>query len=217
MSILENCPFVLRDIMAFLVFEVLAGLEVDGVSQILPLFQNIYDGGGTPAVHIFESLVLVHALAMLCKVSGRNEDFIFFQPVCDLIRTVALNRHGKNTLHNLGGFGVNQPLVSGFVPEVAVNDRPREVLACLAFGLKSGTDFTAGVSGVILIHDVAERGEIIVPSGAVHAVIDGDKAHTTLSQDFHNLTDFQIVTPQTAHVLDTEVFHIPGFNLFHHG
>ena len=138
------------------------------------------------------------------SLTKRNQD-IFFQPVCDLIRTVALNRHGKNTLHNLGGFGVNQPLVSGFVPEVAVNDRPREVLACLAFGLKSGTDFTAGVSGVILIHDVAERGEIIIPSGAVHAVIDGDKAHTTLSQDFHNLTDFQIVTPQTAHVFLCQV------------
>ena len=90
------------------------------------------------------------------------------------------------------------------------------MLACLSFGLESGTDFTACVSGVIFVHDVAERGKIIVPSGTIHAVIDGDKAHATLTQDFHNLTDFQIVTPQTAHVLDTEVFHIPGFNLFHH-
>ena len=134
MGILENRPFVLRNIMAFLVFEVLAGLEVDGVSQILPLFQNIYDGGGTPAVHIFESLVLVHALAMLCKVSGRNEDFFLFQFVGDLIRTVAVNRHCKDTLHHFCGFGVNQPLVSGFVPEIAVNDRACEVLAGLAFG-----------------------------------------------------------------------------------
>ena len=48
----------------------------------------------------------------------------------------------------------------------------------------------------VVIHDVAERGKIIVPSGTVYAVIDGDKAHTTLTQDFHNLTDFQIVTPR---------------------
>ena len=47
MGILKNCPFVLRDIMAFLVLEVLSGLEVDGVSQILTLFQNIDDGGRT--------------------------------------------------------------------------------------------------------------------------------------------------------------------------
>ena len=35
----------------------------------------------------------------------------------------------------------------------------------------------------------------------VHAVIDGDKANATLTQDFHNLTDFQIVTTHAAHVL----------------
>ena len=68
-----------------------------------------------------------------------------------------------------------------------------------------------------VLHNVAERGKIIVPSGTVHAVIDGDKANSTLTQDFHNLTDFQIVTTHAAHVLDTEVFHISGFNLFHHG
>ena len=34
MGILKNRPFVLRDIMAFLVLEVLSSLEVDGVSQI---------------------------------------------------------------------------------------------------------------------------------------------------------------------------------------
>src|SRR5699024_3717132 len=134
----------------------------------------------------------------------------------DLLRTVAVHRHGKDALDHISGFGVNQPLVPGFVPEIAVNDRACEVLAGLAFGLKSGTDFTAGVSGVILVHDVAERGKIIIPSGTVHAVIDGDKANATLTQDFHNLTDFQIVTTHAAHVLDTQVLHIPGFNLFHH-
>ena len=50
MGILENRPFVLRDIMAFLVLEVLSGLEVDGVSQIFTLFKNVADGGRTPAV-----------------------------------------------------------------------------------------------------------------------------------------------------------------------
>ena len=45
MGILENYPFVLRDIMAFLVLEVLSGLEVDGVSQIFTLFKNVADGG----------------------------------------------------------------------------------------------------------------------------------------------------------------------------
>ena len=127
-----------------------------------------------------------------------------------------VNRHGKDALDHISGFGVNQPLVSGFVPEIAVNDCACEVLAGLAFGLESGTDFTAGVSGVILVHNVAERGKIIVTSGTIHAVIDSDKSHATLTQDFHNLTDFQIVTTHAAHVLDTQVLHIPSFHFFHH-
>ena len=137
--------------MTFLVLEVLSGLEIDGVSQIFTLFKNVADGGRTPAVHIFEGLIFVHALAVPGKVSGRNEDFFFFQLAGDLIRTVAVNRHGKDALDHLGGFGVNQPLVSGFVPKIAVNDRACEVLAGLAFGLESGTDFTAGVSGVVFV------------------------------------------------------------------
>ena len=44
--------------MAFLVLEVLSGIEIAGVSQIFTLFKNVADGGRTPAVHIFESLVL---------------------------------------------------------------------------------------------------------------------------------------------------------------
>ena len=50
MRILKNRPFVLRDIMAFLVLEVLSGLEIDGVSQIFTLFKKVADSGRTPAV-----------------------------------------------------------------------------------------------------------------------------------------------------------------------
>ena len=59
MGILENCPFVLRDIMAFLVLEVLSGLEIDGVSQIFTLFKNVADGGRTPAVRMVVRICFV--------------------------------------------------------------------------------------------------------------------------------------------------------------
>ena len=133
MGILENCPFAFVNIVAFLVLEVLAGLKVNGVSQIFTLFKNVADGGRTPVVHIFEGLVFVHVLAVLGKVSRRNKHLFRFQFAGDLIRTVAVNRHGKDALDHLCGFGVNLPLGSGFVPEIAVNDRACEVLAGLAF------------------------------------------------------------------------------------
>ena len=45
MGILENCPFAFVNIVAFLVLEVLAGLEIDGVAKVFPLFQDVYNGG----------------------------------------------------------------------------------------------------------------------------------------------------------------------------
>ena len=54
---------------------VLSGLEIDGVPDIpfsrrLQMVEEL-------TVHIFESLILVHALAVLGKVkSGRNEIFL---------------------------------------------------------------------------------------------------------------------------------------------
>ena len=59
MGIFENRPFVLRDIMAFLVLEVLSSLEVDGVSQIFTLFKNVADGGRTPAVRMVVRICFV--------------------------------------------------------------------------------------------------------------------------------------------------------------
>lgn len=60
--------------MTFLVLKVLSGLEVDCMTEIFSLVQNVYYGGRTPSVNILESLALVHALIVRCQISGWNED-----------------------------------------------------------------------------------------------------------------------------------------------
>ena len=90
------------------------------------------------------------------------------------------------------------------------------MLAHHAFCLECGLDFLAGITGVPLVHNVAERDKIIVSLRAVHSIIDSDKANAFLTQDFQNLTDFQIITPQTAHILHHNALHIFGFDFFHH-
>ena len=45
MGILENRPLAFVNIVTFLVLEVLASLEIDGVAQVFPLFQDAYNGG----------------------------------------------------------------------------------------------------------------------------------------------------------------------------
>ena len=42
-------------------------------------------------------------------------------------------------------------------------------------------------------------------SRTVHTVVDGYQAYPLLSEDFHDLPDFQIVTSQTAHVLYEQI------------
>ena len=71
MGLFKNRPFVLRHIMAFLVLKMLACFEIDRMPQILTVFKDFYSRRSSPAVHVFEGLVLVHALSKLCKVSGR--------------------------------------------------------------------------------------------------------------------------------------------------
>src|SRR5699024_861045 len=51
---------------------------------------------------------------------------------------------------------------------------------------------------------------------ADHAANNGDETNATLTQYSPTLTDIQIDTTHAAHVLDTQILHIPGFNLFHH-
>ena len=180
MGILENCPFVLRDIMAFFVLEVLSGLEIDGVSQILTLFKNVADGGRTPAVHIFEGLIFVHALAVPGKVSGRNEDFFFFQLAGDLIRTAAVNRHGKDALDHLGGFGVNQPFKAG----THAKWQAIQVLRILKNEVYTGTMVQGRRQKINYkikkIRDVEESGWIRVPN--MHEAIIPQKLFDTVQE-----------------------------------
>lgn len=45
MGVLENRPLAFVNIVAFLVLEVLAGLEIDCMAQVFSLFQNVHNGG----------------------------------------------------------------------------------------------------------------------------------------------------------------------------
>ena len=118
--------------MTFLVLEVLSGLEVDCMTEIFSLVQNIYYGGRTPPVNILESLALVYALIVCCQICGWNKNLLFIQLVCNLIRTHYVNRHLEDTLHNSGRVFIYKPLVSCLVPEIAINDQPCNVLAGFA-------------------------------------------------------------------------------------
>ena len=118
--------------------------------------------------------------------------------------------------YHSGGFFIHKPVFPLFVPQIAVDNGAGQVLAAHAFGLKHRADFPAGVAGVKFVHNVAERGKIIIAVQTVHTVIDGDQPDTALPQNLHDLTDFQIVASQAAHVLYDDGLHPSGLDFLHH-
>ena len=174
MRVLENHPVTFIDIAAFLVLEVFAGLEVDGMPQILTLFEDMDDCGRSPAIGILDVPALVRPLAVVCQMDGGNLDFVLFQPGSDLIGAVSLHGHIEDTADNGGSFIIHHPILPLLVPQIAVDYRPGNVLAAHALCLENGLDFLAYVPAIVLVHDVAEGEEIIVPPKAVYTVIDSD-------------------------------------------
>ena len=118
--------------------------------------------------------------------------------------------------YHSGGFFVNNPVLPLFIPQIAVNDSAGQVLTTHTFGFEHRADFPAGVAGVKLVHNVAERGKIIIAFQTVHTVIDGNQPDTALPQNLHDLADFQIVAPQAAHVLYDDGLHPSGLDFLHH-
>ena len=90
------------------------------------------------------------------------------------------------------------------------------MLAAHAFGFEHRADFSAGVTGVKFVHNVAERGKIIIAFQTVNTVIDRNQPDAALPQNLHDLTDFQIIAPQAAHVFDNNGLHPSGLDFLHH-
>ena len=67
-----------------------------------------------------------------------------------------------------------------------------------------------------VLHDVAKRGKIIIPTKAVHTIIQSNQPDILLPQQFHDLPDLQIVTPQPGHIFDDDCFYMTCFHFCHH-
>ena len=100
----------------------LAGLEIDGVAQVFPLFQNVHNGGRSPAVGVFDRLRPVYSLVKACQMDSGDFDLCLGQQLGNLIGAIALHRQGKDTAYHFGGFFVHKPVFPLFVPQIAVND-----------------------------------------------------------------------------------------------
>ena len=93
------------------------------------------------------------------------------------------------------------------IAHIAVG-RLADVLSAGTAGFQNGTYLLAGVFGVEVIEQIAERGEIIVSIFAVHAVVDGDEMHIVTGE--HKLrifADLKLISSKSAHILDDPCSH----------
>lgn len=118
----------------------------------------------------------------------------------------------------MGGLRIRQQMV--FI--IGVNDVPIgnlavDALAPLCLGLLDRADLLGSISRIELIEPVAQRRKLIIFSGRVHAVIDGDIAHLIFREDdLNELTGFQIITPQPRQILGDDSRHVTCLNLLEH-
>ena len=81
-----------------------------------------------------------------------------------------------------------------------------------------GTDLPASILGIPLVDHIQERGKLILCRVvAVHIAVDSDESDTFLRKvDLSVKADFQIVSSESAHVLDDHGADQTGINIGQH-
>ena len=83
----------------------------------------------------------------------------------------------------------------------------------VSFGPHNSPDFLAGIAGVEVIEQITERGKIVVPLVAVHAVINSDIPNIALAKEALGIVaHFQIVPAHAGHILNDDGFDLSCFD-----
>ena len=150
---------------------------------------------------------------MIC----RDLYLIFFKYLAYLKRSVAFKGELKYASDHFGSLFINDPMIMIFgILKITIRRGTCNMLTGIALRLKGGTNLLTCVFGIPLIHDISERQEVIITMQGIGAVINGDKSYILLSEHLHDLTDFQIIPAQAAHVFHKDNADIAVLDLFHH-
>ena len=87
------------------------------------------------------------------------------------------------------------------------------MLAAHSLGLDDGAHFPAGILGIEVVEQVADRGKITVAMFGIHAVVHGDESHIHAGEyDLCVVSNLQIVPAEAAHVLHNDRADLPRFH-----
>ena len=157
--------------------------------------------GHAPQIRVGILLSIGLLLVVSFCVCGGNQDLFLGEQFRYRSWAFALAGKQEDTLYHLCGLRVyhKRLLVAG-EPVVAIGNTAGATLTVPHAGIKDRLDLVAGVLGIKLVHDIEERGKVVVGGViAVYAVIDSDEAHILLGEkDFRIKSNFQIIPAKTG-------------------
>ena len=157
------------------------------------------------------------ACTLAAPVVGGVDDTISAESGGSFGQPVPLQRHAVDTAHHIGGHGIDHPkpgIVRVF--DIAIG-RWGQRNPGVAFHLIDDPALLGDVLGVVLIHYVFERGEVILALVAVHAIGHGHQPHIMKREKLlGELTHLNVVAAQPGQVFDEHRRDIPGLDCGDH-
>ena len=218
MDIEEDCPVFFRvlDPLFHLVGLGIA-FEVDDIAAIFLQGEDLLDGGMPPLGRLHGAFRPAPARPTAAPVVGGIDHAIGGKAGGNFRQPVPLQRHAVDPAHHFGGLRLYHPKAGiVWVFDITVGRR-RKRNTGTSFHLVHDPALLGNVFRIILVHNIFERGEIILAFIAVYAVGNGHQPYIVKREKFlGQLADLNIVAPQPGQVFDEHRRDIPGLDSGQH-
>ena len=192
-------------------------LEVDHVATVFLQCEDFFDGSVVPLCRLQRTFGAALTDPLAGAVGRGVQNPCLTERRCNLHRAVALQSQTVDAPYYLGGLRVNHPKLGiARVFDISVRRRGQRD-AGIAFHFVDDPALLGNVFGVPLIHNVAERGEIILALVAVNAIGNSNQPNVVLREKFlGELADFNVVAAQPGKVFDKHCRNVPGLDCLYH-
>ena len=193
------------------------GLEVDHVPAILLQGEDFLDRGMAPLGRFYSTLGTAPTGALAPPVVGGIEHPIPLQRGGGFRQPIAVQGHSIDTPHNLGGLRVDHPKAGVLrVFDVAIGGRGQRY-AGIAFHFVHDPALLGNIAGVVFVHDIFERGKLILALVAVHSVGDGHQPDIVGREKFfRQAAHLNVVPAQPGKVFHEHRRYVPAFDGLEH-
>ena len=153
----------------------LCGLVQNFPAHVFLFFEDLNNGGDRPLGGIWV-VRLLHARADFLPMCGGGVYALGGQFVRDLRHAHALDNASVDTAHDCRRFFVYEPFLTViWVMDISIGYRAGNVLPSRRPRAEYGSYLAAGISGVPLREDVAERHKIVLSLGGVDTLGNGNQ------------------------------------------